>query len=122
MYWSPCVWREARDRYLSPRRKQKRLPGKFPTLLIRTPYYRAGEGNDYATTFVPHGYVVVEQSVRGRYGSEGRWRLFRDDPATVTTLPHDRFPAVERRQHRNSRRVPTKVAPNLPSRCRVRLR
>ncbi len=63
-----------------PAANQKPLPGKFPTLLIRTPYYRAGEGNDYATTFVPHGYVVVEQSVRGRYGSEGRWRLFRDDP------------------------------------------
>jgi uncharacterized protein len=55
------------------------VPGKFPTLLIRTPYDRT-EGEDYyAPSFVPHGYVVMIQSVRGRYSSEGRWTFFRND-------------------------------------------
>ena len=53
-------------------------PGRFPTLLVRTPYSRAFTNADF---FVPRGYVLIVQSVRGRYGSEGRWRLFRDDPA-----------------------------------------
>lgn len=56
-------------------------PGRFPTLLIRTPYTRAFQDRANAAFFVPRGYVLVVQSVRGRYGSEGRWRLFRDDPA-----------------------------------------
>lgn len=55
-------------------------PGRFPTILVRSPYARSLEGFN-AVTFVPHGYVLVVQSVRGRYGSEGEWRLFRDDPA-----------------------------------------
>jgi putative CocE/NonD family hydrolase len=54
------------------------VPGKFPTVLVRTPYDRSGD-EDYASAFVPHGYAVVVQSVRGRYGSGGRWSLFRDD-------------------------------------------
>jgi hypothetical protein len=54
------------------------LPGKFPTLLVRTPYDRSGD-EDYASAFVPHGYALVVQSVRGRYGSGGRWSLFRND-------------------------------------------
>lgn len=56
-------------------------PGRFPTLLIRTPYTRAFQDRANAAFFVPRGYVLVVQSLRGRYGSEGRWRLFRDDPA-----------------------------------------
>lgn len=56
------------------------VPGRFPTLLVRTPYDRSG-GEGYAAIFVPHGYVMIIQSVRGRYGSRGHWRLFRDDPA-----------------------------------------
>lgn len=56
------------------------ISGKFPTVLVRTPYDRSNY-EDYAGTFVPHGYIVVIQSVRGRYGSGGRWRLFRDDSA-----------------------------------------
>jgi hypothetical protein len=53
--------------------------GKFPTLLERTPY---GKGRDaeIAAYFVPHGYAVVIQDVRGRYESEGRWRPIQDDP------------------------------------------
>lgn len=55
--------------------------GRFPVLLIRTPYTRVYKESGNAAFFVPRGYVLVVQSLRGRYGSEGRWRLFRDDPA-----------------------------------------
>ena len=64
-----------------PSRNSAAVPEKFPTLLVRTPYDRSGYEGYYAAIFVPHGYVVVIQSVRGRYGSEGHWRFFRDDPA-----------------------------------------
>src|SRR2546429_265031 len=57
------------------------VPGRFPTLLIRTPYTRFYQESGDAAFFVPRGYVLVVQSIRGRYGSEGKWRLFRDDPA-----------------------------------------
>ena len=45
--------------------------GKFPTVLIRTPY---GKGPDLPAgyqSFINHGYAVVMQDVRGRYGSGG---------------------------------------------------
>src|SRR5215469_703227 len=64
-----------------PSRNGVVTPAKFPTLLVRTPYDRSGYEGYFAATFVPHGYVMVIQSVRGRYGSAGRWRFFRDDPA-----------------------------------------
>ncbi len=47
---------------------------KLPTILIRTPY---GKGSDLPATyqmFVDHGYAVVVEDVRGRYGSEGEFR------------------------------------------------
>lgn len=53
---------------------------RFPTLLVRTPYTRTWR-EEGAAPFVQRGYVFVVQSVRGRYGSEGRWRFFNDDPA-----------------------------------------
>jgi putative CocE/NonD family hydrolase len=68
-----------------PAREGTPLPGKFPALLLRTPYnkiVRAAAAGDYATAqyFVPRGYVVVMQDVRGRFKSEGRWQLLKDDP------------------------------------------
>jgi hypothetical protein len=47
-------------------------------ILERTPYDKAGS-RDWADMFVAHGYAFVSQDVRGRYGSEGRWRPNRDD-------------------------------------------
>jgi uncharacterized protein len=44
---------------------------RHPTILIRTPY---GKGADFLpaySSFIQHGYAVVLQDVRGRYGSEG---------------------------------------------------
>jgi len=45
--------------------------GRYPTVLLRTPY---GKGLDLPpgySSFINHGYAVVLQDVRGRYSSEG---------------------------------------------------
>jgi uncharacterized protein len=49
--------------------------GKFPVLLQRTPYNRAGASDP--TKVASHGYVVVMQDTRGRYKSEGEFYPFR---------------------------------------------
>jgi uncharacterized protein len=54
--------------------------GKFPVILMRTPYdksvgWAAGSAYQIAT----HGYVVIIQDVRGRYTSEGDWYPFRHE-------------------------------------------
>jgi putative CocE/NonD family hydrolase len=70
--------RVAADIY-RPARDGKPAPGRFPTVLTRTPYDKTGargEGEYYAG----RGYVVVANDVRGRYASEGTWRLIVDDP------------------------------------------
>jgi len=70
-----------------PGRDGVQTPGRFPTVVARTPY-----GKDFGTAaalhthFVPHGYAVVIQDVRGRYGSEGRWRPLSDDGADGADL------------------------------------
>jgi putative CocE/NonD family hydrolase len=50
--------------------------GKFPAILIRTPYNKDRYGTDYSP-FPVHaaqkGYVVIIQDVRGRYSSEGEF-------------------------------------------------
>ncbi len=56
----------------------KPVDGKFPVIMERTPYNK--DAGEWATDgFVPLGYVVVRQDVRGRFNSEGTWRFFRDD-------------------------------------------
>jgi putative CocE/NonD family hydrolase len=70
-----------------PARDGKPASGRFPALLTRTPYNKdgmQGEGRYYAA----RGYVVVANDVRGRYASEGTWRLIVDDP-------HDGYEVVE---------------------------
>jgi len=62
-----------------PARAGKPASGRFPALLTRTPYNKDGsdrEGRYYGE----RGYVVVANDVRGRYASEGTWRLIADDP------------------------------------------
>jgi putative CocE/NonD family hydrolase len=54
-------------------------PGKFPAVLLRTPYDKASRAQSFAADFVARGYVVVVQDVRGRYRSEGHWSFLRDD-------------------------------------------
>jgi len=63
-----------------PARNGALIEGRFPVLLERTPYRKDRGAADVAQYFVPRGYVVVVQDVRGRYQSEGRWRPIVDDP------------------------------------------
>ncbi len=47
-------------------------PGRFPAILIRTPYGKEDEWRDsFAIRAAREGYVVVAQDVRGRYASDG---------------------------------------------------
>ncbi len=79
-----------------PAQDGKAVSGTFPVILERTPY---GKGNpsrseisrrhpqppktrpEVAAFFVQHGYVVIFQDCRGRYGSEGVFRKYLDDAA-----------------------------------------
>src|SRR6202142_4496341 len=55
---------------------QPEAEGKFPVLLERTPYNRAG-GAGSAAKMAAHGYVVVIQDPRGRFDSQGEFYPFR---------------------------------------------
>ena len=55
---------------------QPETEGKFPVLLERTPYNRAG-GAGSASTMAAHGYVVIIQDTRGRFDSQGEFYPFR---------------------------------------------
>src|SRR3984893_10407942 len=52
--------------------------GKFPVLLVRTPYNRKGEMG-FGLRAAARGFVVVEQDVRGRYESEGEGYPFKNE-------------------------------------------
>jgi uncharacterized protein len=47
-------------------------PGRFPVVLMRTPYGRENTAAN-AKRFVPYGYIFVTQDTRGRFESEGDW-------------------------------------------------
>lgn len=54
--------------------------GRFPTILVRTPY---GKGEDILTNysaFVDRGYAFVVEDVRGRYESEGVFEPLIQEP------------------------------------------
>jgi putative CocE/NonD family hydrolase len=52
--------------------------GKFPVLVVRTPYGKQRDGiHENLIRFAQRGYAVVVQDVRGRFESEGRWDPFR---------------------------------------------
>jgi uncharacterized protein len=50
--------------------------GKFPVLLVRTPYDKTNE-MEFSVKAAGRGYVVVAQDVRGRFQSEGEWYPFK---------------------------------------------
>ena len=52
--------------------------GKFPVLLVRTPYDKTGEMN-FGLRAAARGYVVIAQDVRGRLTSEGEWYTFKNE-------------------------------------------
>ncbi len=45
--------------------------GRFPTILLRTPYNKGDALTPNYQSFLNHGYAVVVQDVRGRYKSAG---------------------------------------------------
>jgi putative CocE/NonD family hydrolase len=45
--------------------------GRFPVILLRTPYGKGSELPAGYQSFINHGYAVVMQDVRGRYASGG---------------------------------------------------
>ncbi|MEO1014342.1 MAG: CocE/NonD family hydrolase [Pseudomonadota bacterium] len=76
--------RLATDVYLPARRT-----GPVPTILVRLPYDRRRYGGalQWARRYAPKGYAVVLQDMRGRYGSEGEFRIYGDEEADgVATL------------------------------------
>src|SRR5215469_12161167 len=52
--------------------------GKFPVLLVRTPYDKQGIMN-FGLKAATRGYVVIAQDVRGRFESEGEWYTFKNE-------------------------------------------
>src|SRR5579862_5682997 len=61
--------RLATDLY-RPARDGAPAPGRFPALLMRTPYDKSLRAPSFAQYFAAHGYVVVVQDVRARYKSQ----------------------------------------------------
>jgi putative CocE/NonD family hydrolase len=62
-----------------PARDGEPLPGRFPTILGRTSYDKTSPQmwvEPVAEFFVPRGYVVVLQDLRGRHHSEGTGQYF----------------------------------------------
>jgi putative CocE/NonD family hydrolase len=57
------------------------VAGPLPTILIRTPYNKrpAPAGDDSGRFFASHGYAVVVQDVRGKFASEGQFRIYEHD-------------------------------------------
>lgn len=56
-------------------------PGRFPALILRTPYSKRGMGEEKDSRwFAERGYVVVNQDVRGRYLSGGEFYAYRNEP------------------------------------------
>jgi putative CocE/NonD family hydrolase len=52
--------------------------GKYPVLLVRTPYNKQGDSG-FGHRAAARGYVVIAQDVRGRFESEGEWYTFRHE-------------------------------------------
>ncbi len=76
--------------------------GRFPTIVERTVYNKDSIAEVLNSYFVPRGYVVVMQDVRGRYRSEGTWRPIRDDgPDGADLLKWIAATAVVERQGRH---------------------
>src|SRR5580692_10727523 len=52
--------------------------GKFPVLLVRTPYDKTSE-MDFGLKGAARGYVVISQDVRGRFTSDGEFYVFKNE-------------------------------------------
>src|SRR5829696_3914429 len=67
-------------------RYRPRERGRFPTILVRTPYGRKASGFFISHLMAERGYNVLVQDVRGRFGSEGKFDIFagEDDDGRAT--------------------------------------
>ena len=71
-----------------PVKDGKRLDGKFPVILHRTPYNKNLENFDAVNLFCSSGYIVIYQDCRGRYLSQGKFTKYINEP-------QDGFDAIE---------------------------
>ncbi|MBN1804070.1 MAG: CocE/NonD family hydrolase [Sedimentisphaerales bacterium] len=55
--------------------------GKFPVILIRSPYGKGNEKNGDGLFYASHGYVLVSQDCRGKGDSQGQWEPFLNEDA-----------------------------------------
>lgn len=53
--------------------------GRYPVIVERVAYELTQRCQDKGEYFASRGYVFVGQNVRGRYASEGKFEIFRDD-------------------------------------------
>ena len=98
-----------------PARGGRAAPGRFPVILERTPYGKRDQlpgphcGKPYSQdsrrggrVLRAHGYVVIYQDCRGRYGSEGEFVKYLSDGADgFDTCAWIVEPALVRRQDRH---------------------
>ncbi len=63
-----------------PMENGRRLEGKLPAVLLRTPYNKLKWGTRFLRFFAEQGYLSVTQDCRGRFKSEGKFFPFRDEP------------------------------------------
>jgi putative CocE/NonD family hydrolase len=54
-------------------------PGRWPVVLMRTPYGKGIQMTGNNRAFVEHGYAVVVEDVRGRHDSDGIFRPFEQE-------------------------------------------
>ncbi|PYU93137.1 MAG: X-Pro dipeptidyl-peptidase [Acidobacteria bacterium] len=74
----PVAMRDGVRLYADIYRPQR--DGKFPVLVVRTPYGVQRDGvHETKIRFAQRGYAVVVQDVRGRYQSDGVWEPFRNE-------------------------------------------
>jgi len=53
--------------------------GRFPVILIRSPYGKGNEKNGDGLFYAGRGYVVVSQDCRGKGSSQGEWEPFANE-------------------------------------------
>jgi putative CocE/NonD family hydrolase len=54
--------------------------GRFPAILVRTPYNKGADLAPHFRSIVEHGYALVVEDARGRYESEGIFDPFGQEP------------------------------------------
>ena len=54
-------------------------PGRYPALLLRTPYNKTEAVDPFVISAAKRGYVVALQDVRGQYQSEGKFDPYRQE-------------------------------------------